>query len=217
MKKSKRIDWLNHFLEFIVVIVGIFLAFQLNTCSSERKQQKTIKTHLKEIYKETKDNKMFLDSTIVLCKANQVKLDTALQLISSKRDVRRLNYLSLDLLNMQTSYIRTNAYQSLIQSGDIRYMNDFDQRKDIVNLYEFYKWVDAFNEMSSSTFTKDYFPYLSKNFDFANGRTQERDIYFTKEFTNAVAAYKRMGSTRLEKYKECRKVMESYLEKNNPN
>jgi len=35
---KQRIDWLNHSLEFVVVIVGILIAFQLNKCSIERSQ-----------------------------------------------------------------------------------------------------------------------------------------------------------------------------------
>jgi len=37
---KQRIDWLNHGLEFVVVIVGILIAFQLNQCAIDKNQKK---------------------------------------------------------------------------------------------------------------------------------------------------------------------------------
>ena len=45
MTTKKKIDWLNHGLEFIVVVIGILLDFQLNTWSEQRKQRLIIDEH----------------------------------------------------------------------------------------------------------------------------------------------------------------------------
>ena len=50
-KRKFRIDWLNHSLEFIVVLIGILIAFQLNQCSTDKQNKKTSDTHLEEIEK----------------------------------------------------------------------------------------------------------------------------------------------------------------------
>lgn len=63
-KEKYHIDWLNHALEFIVVVIGILLAFQLNKCSDENKNKKIIKNHLYQIYEETKINKNYLAQSI---------------------------------------------------------------------------------------------------------------------------------------------------------
>ena len=54
---KKKIDWLNYSLEFFVVLIGILVAFQLNKCSANKEQSKTIETHLDQILVETKFNK----------------------------------------------------------------------------------------------------------------------------------------------------------------
>lgn len=63
-KEKYHIDWLNHALEFIVVVIGILLAFQLNKCSDENKNKKIIKNHLYQIYEETILNKNYLAQSI---------------------------------------------------------------------------------------------------------------------------------------------------------
>lgn len=61
---NKKIDWVNHTFEFAVVLIGILLAFQLNTCSSENKQNTTINIHLSEIKEETESNQKNLEAII---------------------------------------------------------------------------------------------------------------------------------------------------------
>jgi len=61
---KRKIDWLNHGLEFTVVIIGILLAFQLNTCSERRKDNKIVKTHLDQLIEETSLNKYYMKNGI---------------------------------------------------------------------------------------------------------------------------------------------------------
>jgi len=181
MTKSKmQIDWLNHGLEFIVVIVGILIAFQLNTCSSENRQRKTVETHLEQIRKETELNKKFLESSVKYAEANTLKLDTIFLLLDAKKDLEKVNSLSLDLLNLGGSYIRKNAYKNLIESGDIRFIDEFKVKQRIINLYEYYKWVELFDEISLDLHQQDYYPYLRNNFDLVSGQRQDGKIYQTK-------------------------------------
>ena len=56
-EESSKIDWLNHALEFIVVVIGILMAFQLENYAEERKQAKTLEAHRYYVAEETKLNK----------------------------------------------------------------------------------------------------------------------------------------------------------------
>ncbi len=80
-----KIDWLNHALEFLVVIIGILLAFQLNKCSADKRLEETAQSHLAEIREETKFNKWSLGNAIKYAEANQLKLDSLINLIARKK------------------------------------------------------------------------------------------------------------------------------------
>jgi hypothetical protein len=106
MSNEKKIDWLNHGLEFIVVIIGILIAFQLNKCGTENEQTKTINMHLNQIKEETKFNKHFLKEGIKHTESNLTDLDTILKLIAEKREIPKINQLSMKLLSMGGVYVR---------------------------------------------------------------------------------------------------------------
>ena len=210
-RKKLKIDWLNHSLEFIVVIVGILLAFQLNTCSSEKEQKSTIDIHTTEILKETELNKTSFENAIAYDELNIAKMDTLFNLLRIKEDYAKINQLSFDLLSLGGVYIRKNAYQTLIETGDIRFMKNYEDKQRIVNLYEYYKWVESFNEISMNLYTSDYYPYLKNNFDLLEATIQNEEIYTSKEFKNILGAYYRTSQNRLQKYKDCLVEINTYL------
>ncbi len=211
-QNTNKIDWLNHSLEFVVVIVGILLAFQLNRWATEKEQLQTIDTHRSHIKEESEFNKQNFEDAIAYATSNISKLDSILKLIEEKADNVRINQLALELLNLGGVYIRKNAYSTLTESGDIRFMKNFSQKQNIINLYEYYKWVEAFELISNNLYMNDYYPYLKDNFDLVNGSTQSREIYHSKVFRNILGAYKRTSQNRLDKYKDCHKEINEYLE-----
>ncbi|EZH73549.1 hypothetical protein ATO12_16560 [Aquimarina atlantica] len=209
--RKKHIDWLNHGLEFIVVIIGILIAFQLNKCSAENQQEKTISIHLEQIKKETEINKRFLESALKLGESNLAKIDTIFVLLNQKEDYNRINQLSIELLNLSGAYFRKNAFQNLVESGDIRFIKNFDTKQKIINLYEYYKWVESFDEISRSLYIQDYYPYLKNNFDLVDGKKQDEEIYKSKLFKNILASYSQTSQNKTQKYRDCFKEIERYL------
>ena len=207
----KRIDWLNHFLEFIVVIVGILLAFQLNKCSAERDQGKTIAIHFDQLNQETKLNKKYLEYSITAAKLNDARLDTIFMLLNTRDDYSKVNTLCMHLLDFGGAYFRKAAYFNLTETGDIRFIKDFDTKKRIVDLYEYYKWVEMYDEIATKLFTEDYYPYLKDNFDFVTAAVQNENVYQTKVFKNILGAYQRTNKNKIGKYTDCIKEMDKFL------
>ncbi len=216
-KKKIHIDWLNHGLEFIVVIIGILLAFQLNKFSTENQQKKTINIHLEQIKEEAEFNKMSLESALNLGEENMAKLDTIFFLLSQDKDYDKINRLSIELLNLGGAYFRKNSFQNLTESGDIRFIKKFNTKKRIINLYEYYKWVETFDEISRSLYMQDYYPYLRDNFDLISAQKQDDEIYRNKLFKNLLASYKRTSENRIQKYRDCIKEIDEYLKNENNN
>ncbi len=209
---KNKIDWLNHGLEFFVVIIGILIAFQLNTCSTEKEQDELVDTHLTQIIKETEFNRLNFTKAIEHCQSNLSKLDTIFQLMATNNNRKKINRLAIELLNLGGVYIRKNAYSNLTQSADIRFMKDFEQKSKIINLYEYYIWVEAFDEISMNLYNSDFYPYLKENFDLVASSIQSDDVYNSKLFKNILVAYYRTSQQRLKKYKDCLLQIDKYLE-----
>jgi hypothetical protein len=170
-KLNEKIDWLNHFIGFVVVVLGILIAFQLNEYSQENAQRKLIDKHIDNIRKESEVNLRNLKGAIAYGEQQLNDLDTMLTLIKQERSLPRINRLSIKLLNLGGSYLRKNAYSLFLESGDMRFMNDFEEQKKIINLYEYYEWLETFNRNALEHYRTDYYPYLKDNFDLATRST----------------------------------------------
>ena len=157
-KRRLNIDWLNHSLEFIVVIIGILIAFQLNKCSVDNQQRETVAIHMGQIKEEAEFNKWSIQQAIKKSESNIGKLDTILNLLNSQTDYEKVNDLTLELLNYSGAYLRKNAYQNLIESGDIRFIDEFETKKKIINLYEYYKWVESMDDLFRDVYIQDFLP-----------------------------------------------------------
>lgn len=202
--------------KFIVVIVGVLIAFQLNTCARDHSQDALVKTHMEAIIEETKANQKSMEDALSYGESQARKLDTLLQLMVAEEDLPRINRLCLDMLNISGAYIRKNAYNSLITSGDIRFMDDFELKSRTIGLYEFYTWTATFEKIELDNYKISYLPYLKEHFDFVRNEVQAPEVYFDKVFINVLASYQYTLQNTLRRYRDCLAHMEEYLEEVTP-
>lgn len=208
----KNINWLNHFVEFMVVILGILIAFQLSTCTEKKRQKVLIKEHLENIKAETAFNQRNIKAALELAESSKAKLDSLFIILPEDTALHTVNNFSLALLNIGGVYIKKNAYRSLTESGDIRYIHDFQLKNEIVNLYEYYGWVKGIDELHVNMYDKSYFPYILKNLDLVEGKMQSAEIYRSKDYKNILSSYSFFLINRIQKYKDCQQEMAEFLE-----
>jgi len=209
---SRKIDWLNHGLEFAVVIIGILIAFQLQQCGERSNQRQLTKDHFEYLYTETEFNRNRLERTLTLAQVNEKKLDTLAQLIALGGDVEKINQLSLELLGITTAYFKKNAFNSLVQSGDIRYVRDFELKSSIFDIYEFYKYVDFKDQIAVRTYQDRYFGFIQENFDLITYESRPIEVYQDRQFGNAIGSYQYNVKQQIAVYRDCLGVMEEFME-----
>lgn len=208
----KNINWLNHLIEFVVVIIGILIAFQLSTCSEKRKQTVLVQEHLVNLEVETTFNQNNLQAALEHAELTSQKLDTLFRLIPQDEAVTAINQLSLDILNLGGVYLKKNAYRSLTESGDIRFIHDFQLKNEIVNLYEFYEWVAGIDKVTTEFYLKEYYPFVMEYLDLIQAQPQPIETYRAKRYKNILATYKYHIVQRIQKYKDCESEMIEFLD-----
>ena len=212
MRGTKRIDWLNHFLEFIVVVIGILLAFQLNTCSEKKKESELVKSHIENIIEETKFN---LNRVKGIQKNSQdllTMIDTLFVAIADEDRIKREHFLTYKIMGLDYLYIKKNAYNTLVTTGDIRFIDTLELQEGIVSLYEYYTWAEGYDTMTRNVFTDYYYPYMMSNMDMM-GMPQKQEVYNNKAFKNILSSYKYSVTGRLQRQKQLEKIMTDFLEK----
>ena len=213
MRGTKKIDWLNHGLEFVMVVVGILIAFQLNTCSEEKKGSLVVDQHIVNVLEETTFNLNMIDDIIAKTEETSANLTQLLDLIAREQAWDQVNMLTLGQMDYTAVYLKSNAYNSLIQSGDIRLIEDFELKNSIINLYEYYNWTQGFDRVNGEVFTGYLLPYVMTEFDLFQLTTQDATVYTNKRFKNALGTMSYQMNARLAKYLETKAEIEAFLEK----
>lgn len=212
-----KIDWLNHSLEFIVVIIGILIAFQLEKCSDNRAQRRLVKSHLSQIVTESKENKNKLDASIKQITEQIVFCDSLLAQINGRRNPIEIRNQATKLLDLRNIDISTNAYNVLVQSGDIRFLNDYYVKRDIISMYESYENVERINNSIQNLYDNHFYPYMKTNFDLVNWDNfqiksdEARELYYSKEFANTVSTYSYLLVAKKGTYQKQKEIIDDYL------
>lgn len=203
MAKQPRIDWLNHGLEFAVVLIGILIAFQLNKCQTNRDHLRLVDQHLSSLAEEAQLNLANLERARENSSRNIETLDSLRGLVFTSEDVATMNALAIDLFALSSAYLRRNAYLTLTETGDIRLISDYDLKAEIVDMYEYYNLVQFVDELASDQYIKYYYPYLQENFDLSGYRPSSLEVYRDLRFRNALGSYRYFLSRQIDVYNNC--------------
>ena len=206
-----KIDWANQIVEFFVVIVGILIAFQLNKYSVINEQQALVKEHLTSIKAEVKFNQRNLNNSLKRANSILQKLDSLIYAIKNKQNLDSINALALQVNHWGGVYPKKNSYSSFTQSGDIRYLKDFKMRSSTVLLYEYFNWIKQTEKGVSDILKSGYFAYTSQQLDFMNRQIQNKEVYFSKVYTNGLINYRFSLVFVIDRYKECLTNIKRYL------
>lgn len=168
--------------------------------------------HMDAIREETLFNQRSLAYAIQYDSLLLLKVDSLINgLRDPDTDLRWIDKKCNELLMLTPLYIKRNAYNSLIESGDVRYIKEFDQKQSVINLYEYYRWLESFNGTLMHLYQDRYYAYLMDYIDVNLSVVQPREVYYALPFKNAVDSYRYLLDRRRSKYKDCLVVIDQYL------
>jgi len=214
---KNQIDWLNHSLEFIVVLIGILIAFQLNKCSDDHAKANLLENHLHYLRTECQENQSRLESAITHIHAQLMNCDSLLTEITEGKDITKIRNFSTRLLDMRPVDLVSDSYRVLVESGDIRYLDDYDQKRRIITLYESFDDVQNINDSNQKLYDNHFYPYLKENFDLVNWAKvkiqskEEASAYYSNAFGNTISTYRYLLNTKMNTCKTELKMIEEYL------
>lgn len=190
-RKNKKLG--QYFAELMVVIVGITIAFALDNLGQIKKEQSTEKLYLEalalDLEKDIAQLTRFRDSTNTILK----NVGESFQYIYSNQPTeafRRRHITS----TYTAPYFHSNngTYISLINSGDMNVISDFELRTSIVDLYSV-----AYSEMEQQdVFIKklvddQIYPHMLKHITFSGMRDgiESSDILKDNFTINLMGSY----------------------------
>ena len=208
-----KLDWQNHLVNFVLIVFSILLAFQLERCSGDRREQRLVNAHLQEILEETRFNLESHRETIEGQRRQLGHLDSLLVLIRQSKDPARINPAVMQAMNMSLPFTKTTAYNTFIQTGDIRYLQDFDVKSELITLYEFYDIARIYSDLMVENYDNGFFSHIKENLDIVGQEPQALEAYTDRGFVNSIASIRYFVHNSIAMLEQDVERMEAFIDK----
>ncbi|MEM6802823.1 MAG: hypothetical protein AAF696_15545, partial [Bacteroidota bacterium] len=192
-------------------------AFQLNKCSDSNAKKSLLLNHKNYLKEECQENIARLGKAIEHAVSQTKTADSLLTEISKQKDLMRIRSLATQLLDLQNVSLKEDAFSVLVQSGDIRFMEDFEEKRKIISLYESFSSPRKANLNIQNLYDKHFYPYLKENFDLVNWNylrfEEEKDkaAYYAGEFGNTISTYRFLLVAKIRAYQDCQENIKTLL------
>ncbi|MGD1890671.1 MAG: hypothetical protein ACFB15_08755 [Cyclobacteriaceae bacterium] len=202
------IDWKSKLIDFLIVILGISLAFQLNSWNETRKTNQRLKNYLESFRLETQENIENLQQVLAAAISQREVADTIKALVTTKRfSDTRLGTTSPIMTNFVFYRPLATTMENIKESGDFELIRDYTLRKKLINTYKLLENT-GINERVTEDYIHDFInPYFFNKVRFStNYPIDPADFITDHRFENIAVAYSNLMTNQIIEY-------ESVLEK----
>ncbi len=203
----KNINWLDHIANLLVVILGISIAFYLESYKSDTDNSRQEKNYLESLVDDLHTD---IQSIEALLNANERIMNSLISLSNASVGIEKLSDSSLVNCMFTIQYNppfspQRTTYESLKSSGKMDLINDFELRSQTVGVYEqHYRSMGEYDH-SLSEHVRDFIkPFYMKNVHFKGRYAMNDDFLTNNEFRNMIFAYRYLFVAKNEYYKKVR-------------
>ncbi|WP_420318833.1 hypothetical protein [Ekhidna sp.] len=195
----KNINWPDHILNFVAVILGVSMAFYINEYSEEKRLNNERSLIVNSFLEELRnDRAVYTDYQIPNNKNRISSLDKAI--IASETDADSMSFYVRKGLGF-TSYTPQNVtFNSVTSSGKLDLIDDFNLRKSISQYHSIYVPEAKYRgEGQVDFYNSQIIPWLLKNSKL-NDPNYTPEI--SQEFVNMLILYKFLISNKVRQYEK---------------
>ncbi|NQZ78025.1 MAG: hypothetical protein HRT61_18270 [Ekhidna sp.] len=189
----KKINWLDHLANLLVVILGITVAFYLEGYREAKSNRKQEREYVHALIADLKKDEAVLDT---LGKVNSFIAEALVELSNASvgRSLEDGEVLKNHMFSIQYNppfSPQSTTYESLKASGNIDIITDFQLRNKIVDLYEqYYKGVNEYDEAIDEQVRDFIRPFYVENVRFTSNKTIDDQFLTMNEFKNIIFGYR---------------------------
>lgn len=204
MKKGKRklkIDWNSKFIDLLIVIVGITIAFQLNNLNESNKSKTKEKDYLKSFYEENRDNESSLSLASEFAIKTKNDIDS-LKLILLSKDYGddRIKSLAASMMVLSDFSPSLITMENITSSGDFDLISNFEYREKLIDTYNAYQATSQFEGILSDYVNQYVTPFFFENVRFSDFTSLKENFINKSEFENIVIGYDALLTQKLKGY-----------------
>ncbi|KOF02065.1 hypothetical protein OB69_13595 [Roseivirga seohaensis subsp. aquiponti] len=185
MAKSK-INWRNHFIELLVVVIGITIAFAMENWAEKRRDRESQINYLTSLRDDiTNDNielKHIMDSSKVLNR----NIDFLMRYVYASGPLEDLKYGHITSTYSAPYFnAKDGTYHSLVNSGSLDLISNYKLRASITDLYNFhYDEIAKADDFIHDLVNGQIYPYMIENIQFGTAQFGQNEILDDKPLKN---------------------------------
>jgi hypothetical protein len=173
-------NWFAVFLDFAVVVVGLFIGLQLDTWWEAQRESRLEGEYLLEIKEDLELNRSRLDDSIA-------RLEEILRSIQALHEAARLETPDLPASELNEKFRAigsmpsfvpvSRAYSNLTGSGDLRLIQSRPLKNALADYYAAAQLTMLIQGTHEMELVQIYEPYMIKNLDYAAVQTTRVDDF----------------------------------------
>lgn len=166
----KNKSFLRYIIELFIVIVGVTIAFWLNTRAETSKENQTLENYYAELQADLTSDQRSLQFNIEKNEEKRRRMGHALGFYSHEIPNRDSIFLYSTEIGSYHFFEPTDiTYRTMINSGDLKLINDFDVKKKLTRLYDRYSQIENLQENHLQAMDQNFFPKFVYMVDYATG------------------------------------------------
>ena len=203
MKRKKFIiNWKSKFIDLLIVIVGISVAFKLNTWNENNKTNKEIADYLLNFKEESLTNKATLSNALEYSESVKEGLDSLKILLFEKDyDNKNIKNYTSRLMGLSNFIPVTTTMDNITASGQFGLIKDDELKKRLIKTYSTYRSSLKVDEILMDYVDKYLTPYFFENVRFSDFSSIKEDFIKNPKFENIVIGYEIMLNQQINHYK----------------
>lgn len=180
MKKQniskKKYGWLNHLLNFLAVILGVYLAFYINERAQINQDRNESLILMRSLVNDlSEDISIYEEYQIPVNIQHQQNVENLLDLLMTD-NMEGINTQLSAVLQLENFVPNTSTYSSMKSSGKIRLIDDLGLHKMLTDYYEgLVIESEKKGEFQFEFFSNELLPWLTYNVDMVNMEILNRD------------------------------------------
>ena len=189
LAKNKSRKFIDYAIEFLIVLLGITIAFWLSNIGERRKTKALEETYLQQLHEDLLDDISALKRTKANSEQKIAKLNEGISYIANHRKAivpdSILQYAFL-VGNYNFFYPSNHTYLTLQQSGDLAIIKNQELKKKLVALYQSYQLIQTEQVNLIQALDDNFFPEMYQSVDMITGEITNRAYFKSTQCTNFI-------------------------------
>lgn len=189
INNGKTSNYLKYAIgEIALVVVGILIALQINNWNHDR-QDKISELNFYSNFKEQLAEDIYeIKGNIIYNNNYMEQFEYAVQIIESndRSRIDSLSQISISLTKYSDLGRQSNIYETLVNSGQVKLLNNTDIIEEIRRLEELYIYINKMEEIHREVILKEVATSLRDNFKLLTLEAIDADNIYTVNFQNLI-------------------------------